>query len=337
MLGLPVDGKPWAEAWYGSHPSAPSTYEDGTSVELELPFLLKILSANIPLSIQAHPAKQDAIRLHAEGKLPDANHKPETIVALEGGMEARAGVRSAEVFDQIIDRLAIQGLKRLWKGGVVSHSPEQLLTELLTMDYASQAELVSKLCLAVENPVFRAEFPMDQYWTNECARVFTPDGHNPHDIGVAIQLFMNYVRLTEGEGLHMPANELHAYLRGTGIEIMASSDNVLRAGLTPKPLAVEELIQLQCFRPTEARVAEPGTRVFSQQDTHDYRLEVVEGGRVATVLDRPTILLALGKCILTHPDEYIIASPGSAWLYDGSSSEQVSVQEDSAFIASIAH
>ncbi|HEX5201895.1 MAG TPA: mannose-6-phosphate isomerase, class I [Actinoplanes sp.] len=270
---------PEAELWLGAHPDDPSTVGGSAGgVRLDtliagspadqlgeqvlarfgprLPFLLKVLGADAPLSLQAHPGLEYAraafARQQADPALPrnytDANHKPEMLVALTP-FEALCGFRAPAAAADTLESLAIPSLEPVVKSlrdGDLRAAVETLLTwpaddrEALTgaVREAGVSELAADLA--------------ERY---------------PGDPGVLVALLLNHVRLQPGEAIWMPAGNLHAYLKGLGVELMAASDNVLRGGLTPKRVDVDELLRVLRFEVLDdpilrsAEVA-PGVRTW---------------------------------------------------------------------------
>jgi mannose-6-phosphate isomerase len=256
----PTEG-PEAELWLGAHPGGPSTVRAddgpvslpaliesdpkaqlGTEVVDEfgvrLPYLMKVLAAEAPLSLQAHPdadyAKKAFAAQEADPGAPknytDAYHKPEMLVALTP-FEALCGFRdpadSAASFEALgIDRLTpvIEALRTGPQGLA------EAVRTLLTWPQDDRGALVQEAVAAGTSPL-----------------VENLANHYPGDPGVLVALLLNQVRLQPGEAIWMPAGNLHAYLRGTGVEIMAASDNVLRGGLTPKRVDVDELLRVLRF------------------------------------------------------------------------------------------
>jgi mannose-6-phosphate isomerase len=242
LTGLGQIGEPAAEVWFGSHPTAPSKLLSGDSGTLadiapDLPFLVKFLAAQKPLSIQAHPSRQRAKDQFGAGhkSYSDANHKPEMIIAISE-FEALCGFRDPEEIRRDLGSLANQnpifqplqqafehgGIKGALQFAFDNNLAQELLAELAVLD-ASRQQLVSRLA---------ADFP--------------------GDVGVMIGgLMLQHVVLAKGEALFMPAGNIHSYLKGLGVEVMASSNNVLRGGLTQKPIDVPELMQVLDFSPLQ--------------------------------------------------------------------------------------
>jgi mannose-6-phosphate isomerase len=253
LQGRPEASGPEAELWMGAHPSLPSGLDrDGVPTTLDaviasdpeqelgatiahrfggrLPFLLKVLAADKALSIQVHPSRAQA----EAGYQADPQHqnyvdnwpKPELLYALTR-FEALAGFRDQADLKAFIDALGVERLKP-----IAALPPKEALAAVL-----NQPELVPEVTTRL------AELKDGRYAPAAAAlsRVAT---QHPGDIGLVAALLLNYRVLEPGQALFMPAGGLHAYLRGTGIELLANSDNVLRAGLTSKHIDVPELLKL---------------------------------------------------------------------------------------------
>jgi mannose-6-phosphate isomerase class I len=266
LQGRPVPSAgPEAELWLGAHPGAPASVERaGTRVSLcelllaepghwlgervvdrfgtRLPFLLKVLAADAPLSLQAHPdAEQaraghaaDAARDTALRNYVDPYHKPELLVALTP-FEALCGFRDPAVSAAALAAFGVPELAPVVEA--LRTGPTGLRAAVRTLLAWPADERVGLLAAVVATP---ADSP-DAALARELAAVY------PGDPGVLVALLLNHVRLVPGEAIWMPAGNLHAYLRGCGVEIMAASDNVLRGGLTPKRVDVEELLRVLRF------------------------------------------------------------------------------------------
>lgn len=296
LLGRPGPSPgPEAELWIGAHPKAPSRivappglgtldqaiqrdpggllgHEVCDRFGNELPFLLKVLAAAEPLSIQAHPDQEQArrgwARENAEGIPADAprrsyrdpNHKPELVCALEPFF-ALKGFRPADEAARNLEPVArpefTAELGRLAR----EHSPSSLralFARLMTLDGEEQASVLKR---STAEAARRRHADPAWEWVG---RLMT---RYPADLSVLSPLYLNLVTLAPGEALFLPAGELHAYLGGTALEIMANSDNVLRGGLTPKHVDVPELLSVLVFegRPPEvlrAQESAPGERTF---------------------------------------------------------------------------
>lgn len=281
LLGRPVPAPhPEAELWMGAHPGDPSriTTADGTERSLldvveadpvgrlgqecarrwhnRLPFLMKILAAAEPLSLQAHPSAAQAAAGYAaeeaagiprdapERNYPDPTPKPELVCALTE-FEVLAGFadanRTVELL-RVIETPGLAGYTELLAGQPDSEGLRALFTTWITLPQQRIDDLlpdVVKACAlhAEEGGEFQAE----------CRTVADLGDEHPHDAGVLTALLLNRISLRAGEAIYLPAGNLHLYLHGTAIEILANSDNVLRCGLTPKHVDVPELLKVVDF------------------------------------------------------------------------------------------
>ncbi|MCY4328522.1 MAG: mannose-6-phosphate isomerase, class I [Endozoicomonadaceae bacterium] len=266
----PENNLPQAELWIGAHPKAPSTAEldDGNLITLdkliashtenimgvkdkEFPFLFKLLSANTPLSIQVHPDKHQA----AEGfnrenrkEIPmdasyrnykDANHKPEMIYAVTP-FKAMCGFRPIHEIKEYLNILIDEGID-IPSYLIGSWSPEKelrlLFAWMLSMTEQECTEMIDKV------------LPLTQKYKRVEAfnTVALLHYYYPFDSAVLSPFWLNIIHLSPGEAMFIDVGCPHAYLNGTGIEVMASSDNVLRGGLTKKHIDVFELHNIVRF------------------------------------------------------------------------------------------
>ena len=260
LQGRPTPSEgPEAELWLGAHPGDPSTVTapDGpvslaaliaedpkgqlgepvvAAFGARLPYLLKVLAADAPLSLQAHPdpayAREAYARQEADPSLPrnytDAHHKPEMLVALTP-FEALCGFRDPRASADAIEAFAVPALAPVvsaLRGGDLRTA----VRTLLTWPDDGRAGLTDGI---------RA--------SGSSALATHLATHYPGDPGVLVALLLNHVRLEPGQAIWMPAGNMHAYLRGAAVELMAASDNVLRGGLTPKRVDVAELLNVLRF------------------------------------------------------------------------------------------
>lgn len=281
LLGQPnPDGEPWAELWIGAHARASSSVEVGgrwrplrqlvedlparvlgervlARFGAQLPFLFKVLAVERPLSLQTHPdaetaalgwAREEAARIPLDAPercYPDPNPKPELVCAL-GDFDALCCFRPLA---GLRERAAALGASRLAAELTdAREEPGDLLARLLTRPAEERRALAAELaaCAAADagrDPALA--------WTAALHEAY------PGDVAVVAPLLMHHVRLRAGDALHLAPGDLHAYLRGTALEVMASSDNVLRAGLTRKPVAVEALLAVLHRAPGEPPLVTP--------------------------------------------------------------------------------
>ncbi|QEO08612.1 mannose-6-phosphate isomerase, class I [Protaetiibacter larvae] len=305
LLGTTPSGRPEAELWLGAHPGSPARIvgEDRTLLDVvdgRLPFLLKVLAAAEPLSLQAHPTPAQAAegfaRENAAGipldavhrNYKDAFHKPELIYALSDPFRALSGFRPVSETRAVLAPVADD--PRI--APLVARLADDAALETVFAWLISRAEGVEDLVAAVVEAASTVDGPSWQ-------TVRTLAEHYPGDPGIVISLLLHTVELRPGEVLYLPAGNIHAYLEGLGIELMASSDNVLRGGLTPKHIDIPELLGVLDFRPLpapflEPEEAEPGVKVF-RPDVDDFQLTVVDAVAarrgVELRLDGPAIAL----------------------------------------------
>lgn len=270
-----------AEIWYGAHPSDPSLirsrakldeviYSDpigclgSESVKRfgpRLPFLLKILSAAQPLSLQVHPSSTQAadgflrenlasIPLAAPNRsYRDENHKPEMLVALET-FEANVGFRPVAETLGILDAFGLLGLNS-FRNKLAQHPNADglrfVVSQFLTL---SRAEIEPLVCELVEQcSKWLMNNGNEHKWSKVAITSAQLGELYPKDPGVLVSILLNRLTLEPGESIHLPAGVLHSYLSGVGVEIMANSDNVLRGGLTPKHVNVPELLRVLNYDP----------------------------------------------------------------------------------------
>ena len=266
---------PQAELWMGAHPKAPSVATcNGKQLSLlelvekhpkailgekvaekfqnRLPYLFKVLAAAKPLSIQAHPSLDQAKEgFERENRLGipfdafnrnyrDDNHKPECICALSD-FWALNGFRKISDMMPLLRRICPPGLEKsldLLGQRPDSAGLKHFFQVLMSMDRKSQEQVVDD---AVKNAQPVKDENKAYQWMIDLNQEY------PSDIGVFSPIILNLICLKPGQGLFLPAGTLHAYLEGVGIELMANSDNVLRGGLTPKHVDINELLNVLNF------------------------------------------------------------------------------------------
>jgi mannose-6-phosphate isomerase len=281
---------PEAELWLGAHPGDPARLEgDGGERSLldtitadpegqlgaaarkrfgdALPFLAKVLAAEEPLSLQAHPSAEQAMegfaredRLHIPISAPirnyrDRSHKPELLVAL-GPFEALAGFRPVARSIELLRALTVADLDpfvNLLSGQADADGLRALFTTWIT---APQADLDVLVPLVLDGAVAYLRSGATEF-AKEAKTALQLGELYPGDAGVLAALLLNRITLAAGEGIYLPAGNLHAYLHGVGFEVMANSDNVLRGGLTPKHVDVPELLRVLDFTPTDESALRP--------------------------------------------------------------------------------
>jgi mannose-6-phosphate isomerase len=339
-LGTQPSGKPEAELWLGAHPLAPSrilepqaaggarTLDEFIAADPEralgaarerdtLPFLLKVLAAEGPLSIQAHPSAEQAVAGFAREEragialdsptrsYKDDLPKPELALALSETFEALAGFREVALTRALVEELravavaagdedavgAFGGLAELLAG-----SSTEALRRVLAFALGGSEEL-GRVLAALTRVVPR--MPSTSSFQREYATVLDLGKRSPGDAGILVALLLNRVSLARGQALYLPSGNMHAYLHGTAIEIMAASDNVIRGGLTSKHVDVDELqevVRFEAVPPPILRPEEEGDAVdVFRPDVPYFTLVRVTATADAEVpIVGPAILLALG-------------------------------------------
>jgi mannose-6-phosphate isomerase len=353
---------PEAEIWLGAHPADPAQVQfDGASRSLlavidddpdgqlgsttagrfggRLPFLLKLLAADEPLSLQAHPssiqakegfAREESARIPIDSPVRnyrDASHKPELIVALTE-FHALAGFRCPKKTVEFIDALgvdALAGYRSLLADQPDDAGLRTVFTSWITLPgpaLDALLPLVAEGCIRYLSTTAHhdgGEFVAE-------ARTLLELGESyPGDAGVLAALLLNRLTLTPGQGLYLDAGNLHAYLSGTGVEIMANSDNVLRGGLTPKHVDVPELLRVLDFEPAEVQVLDP----------------TADGSGDSVVYGTPATEFALSRTVLSDGvstefesggPQIVLCTRGRVVL-DGGASERIVEQGEAVWIA----
>lgn len=288
-------GDPQAEIWMGAHPNGCSSIElnsgsiklseliDNQKIEIlgkktadrygELPFLFKVLAAENALSVQVHPSKEQAIAgfelENANGILlndpsrnyKDPNHKPELVYALTPYL-AMNGFRSFEevlrLFNEI-NNAAIIKLVDEYEKECSSFGLKRFFSKLLSLEPQKKEEAVTSL----------VNFAASHSDNSLFSLIIDLEKQYPNDIGLFAPLFLNVIELQPGEAMFLNACTPHAYIKGTALEIMANSDNVLRAGLTPKHMDVPELVACTVFEPIHSdKLLNIPTQVGNESQFH---------------------------------------------------------------------
>ncbi|MEO6791058.1 MAG: mannose-6-phosphate isomerase, class I [Ornithinibacter sp.] len=229
-----------------------------------LPFLLKVLAPGRAISIQAHPTAEQACLVRAvsgDAVYGDDWAKPELLLAI-APFEVFVGMKEHEQVRALARRLGVGALTDMVERSVSSAEPvHALLGAILDTPPEEVAELTREVVAAC----VRLEGSADAFGT-ACAAVVRVAEEHPDDIGLVVLLLMHHRLLQPGEYIDVAAGVLHSYVRGLGIEVLANSDNVVRAGLTPKDVNVPELLRIVDPSASgvagRARVLEPGLEVF---------------------------------------------------------------------------
>ncbi|WP_304111975.1 mannose-6-phosphate isomerase, class I [Mycolicibacterium bacteremicum] len=353
---------PEAELWLGAHPGDPAylATEVGERSLLDviaadpqrqlgeatrtrfgdaLPFLAKVLAADEPLSLQAHPSAQQAVQgfelenhlgipvTAATRNYRDRSHKPEIIVAL-GQFEALAGFRAAARSAEFMRALSVPELApfiTLLKDQSDADGLRALFTTWITFPQPDLDVLVPSVLDGAINYLRSKETT----FLAEAKTILELGERYPGDAGVLAAMLLNRITLAPGEAIYLPAGNLHAYLHGVGFEVMANSDNVLRGGLTPKHVDVPELLRVLDFTPTDdapilPRVLHDGMELVYDTPAPEFAVSLLQLGaeHVGREIDAPAehagpqILLAIEGAVRVHTgaDAVTLRRGESAWV-----------------------
>jgi mannose-6-phosphate isomerase len=319
---------PEAELWFGAHPGDPAFLETAhgeTSLLAALvadpegqlgcasrarfgdvlPFLVKVLAADEPLSLQAHPSAEQAVegylreeRLGIPVNSPvrnyrDTSHKPELLVALQP-FEALAGFRQASRTSELLRALAVSDLDPFIDLLDDQSDADGLRALFTTWITAPQPDIDVLVPAVLEGAIQYVSSGAGEFQA-EAKTVLELGERYPGDAGVLAVLLLNRIRLAPGEGIFLSAGNLHAYLRGVGVEVMANSDNVLRGGLTPKHVDVPELLRVLDFTPTaeaqlRAQTRREGLEVIYETPADEFAaaLLTLDGDYLGHEVDAPS-------------------------------------------------
>jgi mannose-6-phosphate isomerase len=353
LLGLAPTGRPQAELWMGAHPAAPSLLRSGGSLTkriesdptgmlsapvvrrfgARLPFLMKIIAAERPLSLQAHPNLEQAKAGYADEqqrRVPldspersyiDPNHKPELLCALTP-FEALCGFRALPDTLRLLSALspaapALGTYIDALRARPGHEGLREVVTGLLTVPVGRRRRLVDSVVAACA--AGSTEFATEFATAVELGEAY------PGDPGVIIALLLNRLTLQPGQALFLAAGNVHCYLRGTAVEVLANSDNVLRGGLTVKHVDVPELLRVVDVTDgpppmMTPKPCGPGHTVYRppvpdfRLDTYTLTTEPVDVG-----VTGPRIVLTVEGTAVVQAGPQTITLPrgASAWLPAG--------------------
>lgn len=328
---------PEAELWVGAHPVAPSRAA-GKSLEAliaadpkgalgpkvlerfgaRLPFLLKVLAAETPLSLQAHPSQQQAEEgFDAEEKAgkprtdptrnyKDRSHKPELLCALTP-FDALCGFRPIEPTLALLDGLGLSVEMSALRKDPTAAGLKRIFSAWSALPKEQGAALAERVVTGAK--ALEGDFHVVRKWLLELARLY------PGDPGIAGAALLNVLHLEPGEAIFLPAGNLHAYLGGVGVEIMASSDNVLRGGLTPKHVDVPELLRVLDFNPLAVKPLLPSAQAKEHvyvTPAPEFRLSRVESGFTAPRWGPDVLLCTAGETKVSAGGQTLALRAGQA-------------------------
>jgi len=287
LLRVEPDGRPWAELWLGTHPNGPTVLDDGTplaDVTGALPYLLKVLACAEPLSLQTHPNAEQARAGFSRGVFVDDRPKPELLCALTP-FQAFCGIRPVEATLALLDELGVSALARL----LADAGPGEALAAL----YRGLVDVTPIIQACAESSRIEAD------WVRRLGSQY------PGEPSVAATLLLNHVVLEPGEAIRLDAGNLHAYLHGAGIELMSASDNVIRGGLTSKPVDIDLLLDIADPTPLADPLTAPGPRY--DLPAAGVALVRVENGKTHTATGHELSVDLLGNTWYLEPGDHLIA------------------------------
>jgi mannose-6-phosphate isomerase len=347
LQGRPASDGPEAELWIGAHPQAPSTLEpDGQSLRAfiaeapretlgpwvadqfggRLPFMLKVIAAAQPLSLQVHPDDEQAragfARESATGVdagdprrcFRDPYAKPEAVLTLSD-FDALLGFRPPREALDALSALGVPALAPVLAALREGQPTGDVFLRLVAWPDPDRADLVAAVRAA-------ASSDHDLSWVVELADRY------PDDPGVVGALLLNRLTLRPGQAFYVAPGVIHAYLCGTAIEVLGGSDNVVRAGLTPKHVAIDELRPLLRRDSAPPAMLEP--RAISDDEERwspprpEFQLSRlrVDGERVVARADAPEILLCVsGKAEVCGGDQSVTLASGEAAFVEANARE----------------
>ena len=289
LTGAAASKTPQAEMWFGTHPTTPTRLDDGTALAdiVDLPYLVKLLAAEQPLSIQAHPridharvgfATENAAGIpvdHPERTYRDANHKPEMLIALTD-FTAMAGFR-----DPVASAATFRQLAEIVDDAALASTLEALAAQL---DDGNIQDVFGQL-VDPDGPFWEPDGFTKAIFT-AVARSGTDDAYlanalaaatiHENDPGALVALLMNLTQLSPGEALFIPSGTIHAYVSGLGLEVMATSDNVIRGGLTVKHIDVAELDKVVSYTPAAPPIIIPSVRMIDDVEVSRFTPPVTD-------------------------------------------------------------
>lgn len=345
FIGIKADDKPYAELWIGAHPKLSSKIEiNGELVELrkaindypaeilgdrvcskfdnKLPFLLKVLSAGKALSIQTHPNKKQAEELHLSdpANYYDNNHKPEIAIVLTK-LDALLGFRS---YDEISKNLNTYPQLKKFLGEEVISNFEQSISEypikniFTELMLKSSDEVSLKKCI---DSIYEVIKQKDES-RNQDGQLFNIlKEEYGYDIGLLAMFFLNHVQLNKDDAVFTDAGIPHAYLEGDIVECMANSDNVVRAGLTPKFKDVNTLLKILNYDNSKSILTPEkiGDSINYSPPIDEFRIEKIDVENKQLELstrNQVEILLVAegGINVFASDDDHISFKKGEAFL-----------------------
>lgn len=310
-------GQPQAELWFGVHPSGPSPIvEDEQHATLadhlareQAPILAKVLAAAQPLSVQVHPNAHDAQKMWADQQiagpqiLADPYEKAEVLYALES-FDAFVGWRPVSDAAEIIER--IDGLAL---AAAALHDHDHITAIQMIVERKGAAAAFARQLPGAVRQAQDANTLSRQLTENEVAAYEQAALDFPDDIGVALTPLLDFVTLTPGEAVYLAPGIPHSYVRGIGFEVMTSSDNVLRLGLTSKPVFIDHALKILDFT-TPAQFIRDNATI--RPEGASFHLQIVDGSAEIAAGSYRLVTAIDGNCEVTVGEQTCTAIQGQA-------------------------
>ena len=345
---------PYAEMWMGTHESAPSHVDFSqtgnvngniplSEISGQLPFLFKLLAVEKPLSIQAHPNREKAVegfRLEEESGVSlrsplrnyqDPNHKPELLCALSR-FSLMVGFKDLSMIEKSLHEFltVFPQLKEVIAPLQRSLNTGSLAVFLRILFNLSKFEKEYMCELIIKNEITKkSDIILPEQW----ALIKTFAALYPEDPAILSPLYLNYLVLQPGQVIYIPSGILHSYINGFGVELMTSSDNVLRGGLTPKYIDIPELMNILDFKPYIPKIFSPAFTSWFCYGSENFSLIIMEGDGQEKVFPGkgPAICLVTDGQLIVDGLTFI---KGESFFIPKDNEELVFGRKYSAFVAS---
>ena len=358
LLGIETEpDRAYAELWIGSYPKAPSKVvinseqidmdkliktfpknilgaDIATKYQNNLPFLLKVLSADEPLSIQTHPNKGTAEKLNKNypEHYPDANHKPEIAIALDS-LEALVGFRPIseiitmlESYKELVNFIGNDKVSKLRKIMKNSKEPQEILENVFSSminKAVNNPKELKKLCQKLSQK-FQKNLKFNRTQDKKREKLFLQLKEKyDYEVGLLVIFFLNFIHLEKNEAVFLDTGILHTYLKGNIVECMANSDNVIRAGLTNKHKDIETLTQTIEYTPRKVDILnsnqEAKTKVeypnpASEFNIYKYDLDNCNTTTIENIHSVEVLFIVEGSLIISKDDNKLQLNKGESAL-----------------------
>jgi mannose-6-phosphate isomerase len=302
-----TDSSPQAEMWIGTHKDGMSIIkESGEPLAsiTELSFMAKLLAAETPLSIQVHPNLEEAQEGYHKSNndssisetYKDANHKPEMIIAFSENFDALVGFKSPNDIRKLIDVIS---------SSLNEMEDKELLSKLIYDDEHELENLVQRVLLDGDFSkkiltLINESLTLSKTQSDEVSNLKFISSNYKNDTGLIMATLMKFYRIKKGEALYIPPKTIHAYMSGFGLEVMASSDNVIRCGLTNKFIDKSEMIKILAYDFDDDYIATPiiGNGLTSWNQSESFKVELTNEAKEKIIKPNSILLVASQDCTI---------------------------------------